>query len=167
MPRGYSRNKPSVGQLPPGNNDDLMAKHAAGQRRFNQRRHKKPSKDNRYDREFLSARCNWCDTIFQGPHKGERVKLNSPEYYRIERDNKKRLNESGGTTGGGITDLICNKRSCIDESTHQMYMGFQERYPDRDFSEDMGHYLEQQYEERRNNTELYPEGFIDDVGGSQ
>jgi len=159
MPRGYSKNKPSAGPLPPGNSDDLMARYGEGQRRMKRRRKQEPPELTSFDQEHLSLRCYHCDQIFNGPYRGKRVKQNSPEYLRIHDENVM----LGGGEQGGISDRTCNKRSCVDKSADDLYAKLGRQYPEHDFTQSRQAYLEEEYQSRRDDTNTYPGGLIDDV----
>lgn len=123
--------------------------------------------ENPFDRNFLSLRCMTCDNIWNGPHAGEVVRIDSQRYHQISEENKR--NRARATapdlwkSEGGISDATCNKRSCIDKSAAAHTAEMRSRYPERDWSEYEYAYILDQYAARDAEPERFPGGLIDDV----
>lgn len=119
----------------------------------------KPRKETSFDRESLDLRCMNCDRIFNGPHYGEVVKMNSKRYHELQELNRVASNYQNG----GISDSICSKRSCIDADTKKHVEWMQQRDPERDLTDYAESYRQSSYDLARNDPDRYPEGLIDDV----
>ena len=111
------------------------------------------------DRDSISMRCYHCNRIFNGPFTGETVRLNSARYREIDRTNEVASNYSGG----GISDRVCGRRSCIDKEAGEHVKRMQGRFPDENFDEYVNSFKNSEYEYVKDHPDEYPEGFIDDV----
>ena len=118
-----------------------------------------PREETSFDRQFLSLRCLNCDQIWNGPHTGEIMKIDSPEYHRLQEENR----QLGGGIMGGVSDATCNKRSCVDKVGENHYARLREKYPERDFTQNEKDFREEQYQIRRDKLDRFPGGLIEDT----
>lgn len=117
--------------------------------------------DTSYTRTNLDLRCLSCDRIFNGPHTGEVVKINSKRYHDLQEMNRAANNGESG----GVSDATCGRRSCIDKTAEDHYKHMRAKAPDRDFSAAEEDFKLSLYQNARDDRDRFPEGFIDDVTG--
>lgn len=118
-------------------------------------------KQTSYDADHMPLHCMNCGRIYNGPHFGEVMETGSPEYKRIDQE-QRRLR--GAESIGAISDTFsCNKRSCIDTYAKDHYDKMRHKYQDRDWTDVEQQFKQERYDFVRNNPEQFPEGFIDDV----
>lgn len=123
-------------------------------------RQPKPPKPTSYDNIGQSLRCVNCEQIWNGPHKGKTVRRFSTESKAVEEEAKR-----NGYLQGGISDGLCNKRSCIEAFHHRSVNELRGMFGEsgRDFDELESKMNREQFEEVRRDKDRYPGGLIDDV----
>lgn len=111
-----------------------------------------------FDNLGMSLRCIQCEEIWNGPHKGEKIKRFSTESRALQEEG-----ERLGYAQPGASDGVCGKRSCVEKQSRKMVGELEGMYPGEDFSELEQRMNEEAYDVRRNDKDRYPEGLIDDV----
>lgn len=122
--------------------------------------HQPPPKQTSFDNIGQSLRCVNCEQIWNGPHKGETIKRFSTESKAVEDEARR-----NGYLQGGISDGVCNKRSCIEAFHRKTVAELEGMYGETggDFAELEQRMNREQFEEVRRDKDRYPEGLIDDV----
>ena len=118
-----------------------------------------PPPDTSYTHTNLDLRCLSCDRIFNGPHTGEVVKVDSKRYHDLQEMNRAANNYESG----GVSDATCGRRSCIDKVATDHYTWARAKAPDRDFTQAEEDFRQELYQKARDDKNRFPEGFVDDV----